>query len=124
MGPEASVEEVAAAAAPVRTPKELGAELGDLEGSGALVAVFFAAWCPFCRAFLPTLDEVEAPDGVRIVQVDISDPEDAAWDDFGVETIPTAVRFGSDGEEQDRVEAVAGEGLQPDAFRTWLAGAV
>lgn len=86
---------------------------------GTLVAVFFADWCPFCQRFLPTLDDVEAPEKVTLVQVDISDPEDTGWDDHGIETIPTAVRF-EDGAEVDRVEAVPGEGLEPQAFRTFL----
>lgn len=109
---------IAADAAPVLSPDELA---DRLEVDGDLVAVFFAHWCPFCQAFLPTLDEVEPPDGVDLVQVDITDPDDAGWDDFGIETIPTAVLY-EGGEEAARVEAVPDEGLEPAAFRAFLDG--
>lgn len=119
MAPNTSVQEAAAGSAPVLSPTELEARLADPDRDDELVAVFFAHWCPYCRAFLPTLDEVETPTDVAIVQVDISDPEGPGWDDHAVETIPTAVRF-RDGAEVDRVEAVAGEGLDAEAFRTFL----
>lgn len=119
MVPTAPEQEVAAGSSPVLSPKELEDRLADADPGTVHVAVFFASWCPFCQAFLPTLDRFEVPDGVRLVQVDISDPDDAAWDRFGIETIPTAVRF-AQGEEVDRVEAVAGDGLDPEAFRAFL----
>lgn len=119
---EARTEGAAADSVPVLSPDDLAERLEEeAEEGGELVAVFFAHWCPFCQAFLPTLDEVEAPAGVALVQVDVTDPEDAGWDDYAVETIPTAVRY-EGGTEVDRVEAVPGEGLEPEAFRAFLDG--
>lgn len=119
MAQNTPVQEAAAGSAPVVAPKELEARLAEADADQVHVAVFFAHWCPYCRAFLPTLDEVEAPTDVAVVQVDISDPEGPGWDDHAIETIPTAVRY-RDGAEVDRIEAVAGEGLDPEAFRAFL----
>lgn len=119
MAQDTAVQEAAAGSAPVLPSKELEDRLADPDPDEDLVAVFFAHWCPYCQAFLPTLDEVEAPADLAVVQVDISDPEGPGWDDHAVETIPTAVRY-RDGAEVDRIEAVAGEGLEPEAFRAFL----
>lgn len=91
--------------------------LDALEPGERPVAIFYATWCPYCQAFLAALADADL-DG-NAVKVDISDPEDPAWDRYGIETIPTAVRFGRDG-EIDRVEATAGEGLEVDVFAAFL----
>lgn len=71
-------------------------------------AVFFAQWCPHCKAFLAELSA--APRDRDYLLVDLSDTEDPAWDAYDVRVIPTVVRYAR-GEEIARIEAQRGVGL-------------
>jgi thioredoxin-like negative regulator of GroEL len=63
-----------------------------LSSDEPVLALFHASWCPFCRAFLPLFRDAKA-DGVRMVEVDVSDDESPFWEAFGVEVVPTLILF-------------------------------
>ncbi len=57
-----------------------------------MVALFTAQWCGFCLRFLPTFRRAQA-EGVRFVEVDISDYDDPLWDVYRIEVVPTLIVF-------------------------------
>ena len=77
----------------------LGRRLAAGDGSG-FVVLFVAGWCGFCRQLRAELDGA-AGTGLPLVEVDISDEQDPAWDEWRVELVPTAVLF-RDGREAGR----------------------
>lgn len=93
----------------------------ELAGLGSVVAIFYAEWCPYCDVFREALADAELPADADVVEVDVSDPDDPAWDAFGIETIPTAVRLDG-GDEVSRVEAAPEEGLSLETFLAFLEG--
>lgn len=70
--------------------------------------IFFAQWCPHCKAFLAELGA--SPRDRSYLLVDLSDTEDPAWDTYDVRVIPTVVRYAR-GAETARIEARRGAGL-------------
>ncbi len=65
----------------------------DVLNSGVpALALFYAQWCPYCRDYLPTFRGAEA-EGVKLVEVDISDESDPLWDVYGIEVVPTLILF-------------------------------
>jgi thiol-disulfide isomerase/thioredoxin len=68
---------------------ELRRRLG--EGAG-FVALFVADWCGHCQRLRAELDRGPRT-GLPIVEVDISEDDDPAWDEWRVELVPTAVLF-------------------------------
>ncbi len=70
---------------------ELRRRLAAVDGAG-FVALFVAGWCGFCRQLRAELDGA-AGTGLPVVEVDLSDEEDPAWDGWRVELVPTAVLF-------------------------------
>ena len=78
---------------------ELKRRVAGGDGTG-FVAVFVAGWCGYCRRLRAELDDA-ADAGLPVVEVDISDDDDPAWDEWRVELVPTAVRF-RDGREAGR----------------------
>jgi thiol-disulfide isomerase/thioredoxin len=75
---------------------------------GAVDAVFFATWCPHCRAFLAEL--TSTPQDTPLALVDLSNTDDPAWDSYNVQVVPTVARF-IRGRESARIEARRGVGL-------------
>ncbi len=86
-------------------PSELVKALAD---DAEVDAVFFAHWCPHCKAFLAEL-AASSRDRAYLL-VDLSDTADPAWDSYDVRVIPTVVRYAR-GAEVARVEARRGAGL-------------
>ena len=79
--------------------------------SRSILALFYAAWCPFCTRFLRVFEESmqgrEDPVGALI---DISDMGDSLWERFDVEIVPTLIGF-RDGKTFVRKDGVPGVGL-------------
>lgn len=61
------------------------------QGSGEFVAIFSTKWCGFCRALMGELERVQVV--FSVIEVDISDDDDSAWDEYGISTVPTALIF-------------------------------
>ena len=93
-----------------------------LRDSRSILAVFYAAWCPFCRSFLTIFEKtMKDRNDPLAALIDISDVNSPLWDTFQVKIVPTLVGF-KNGATVVRKDGVAGAGLQPqellDALRT------
>ena len=89
----------------------------EAKGAGWCLVDFYAAWCPHCRAFRPTLEEVAAgfAGPVKFVAADVENCRTAA-EAYGVMSIPTLVLL-RDGAQVDlHVGGMAGPQLAE-----WLA---
>lgn len=99
--------------------RELTDETFEAEAAqppGLCVVDFYAAWCPHCRAFRPTFEQVAAnyPGALRFCAADVEKCRQAAAR-FGIRSIPTVVLL-SQGE---KVDARVG-GMSAEALREWL----
>lgn len=99
--------------------RELTDETFETETSqapGPCVVDFYATWCPHCKAFRPTFEQVAADytSAVRFYAADVEKCSDAAGK-FGIRSIPTVVLV-SGGE---KVDSHVG-GMSAEAFREWL----
>ncbi|MDJ0624891.1 MAG: thioredoxin family protein [Candidatus Caenarcaniphilales bacterium] len=62
------------------------------------VFFFYADWCPACRAFKPTLEEVEANfSNVKVLRMNVDEQKDLTKS-FSVTSIPTLFFFDKNGE--------------------------
>ncbi|TQC54012.1 thioredoxin [Mycoplasmopsis mucosicanis] len=52
------------------------------------VIVFHATWCPPCRLFKSTLEELSEKDGINVVRID-TDKNRMLSNEFGIKTLPT-----------------------------------
>ncbi|VEU77951.1 thioredoxin family protein [Mycoplasmopsis columbinasalis] len=58
------------------------------------VLVFHAEWCPACKMFKQTLDEVAQKENVEVIRLNIDhDPDKKLVSEFGVSSIPFWVMF-------------------------------
>lgn len=99
--------------------QELTDETFESEAKGKpgwCVVDFYATWCPHCKAFRPTFEEVAAQYAgpVRFYAADVEQCEEAA-SECQIRSIPTVVLF-RDGE---RVDTHIG-GMTGPALTAWL----
>lgn len=83
---------------------------GYVKGSGNVIVLFYADWCPFCRAFLKTINQNMGKLKNRLVGAKVNEDDNPLWDRFGVEVVPTLVGF-KEGRAVARKDGVAGVGL-------------
>ena len=81
-----------------------------LRRDGALVVLFLASWCPFCRRFQPAFETAAKKSNVPWAVADVSDDDSILWDTFKIDTVPTVVVF-KDGKAVLRRDGVRGQGL-------------
>ncbi|MBI5487980.1 MAG: thioredoxin family protein [Deltaproteobacteria bacterium] len=82
---------------------------------GTVLALFVADWCGYCRRLREELAGAKL--GVRkLVEVDVSDEDDPAWEEWGIELVPTAVIFRA-GVEVGRKPPASFRGLAVDEVR-------
>ena len=83
---------------------------------GTLLAVFVASWCGYCRRLREELVGASLGGVRHVVEVDGSDEDDPAWDEWRIELVPTAVVF-RDGVEVGRKPPAGFRGLGLDEVR-------
>lgn len=59
--------------------------------SGELVAVFIANWCGYSKGLMRELEGTTI--SFNLCEVDISETEDEAWEDYNIDVVPTALLF-------------------------------
>lgn len=78
-----------------------------------VMVVFYADWCPFSEASMPTIRETAEDVDMEVVAANISHPKDPRWEEFGIETVPTLAVF-ENGTEQRRAAARRGQSLEEE----------
>jgi len=84
-----------------------------LDRDESLIVAFYADWCGFSRAFLPTYAERADELPLPAAAANVSDEASPLWTRFDVDAVPTLVAF-RDGEEVARADARPGQGLDGD----------
>ncbi len=80
--------------------------------------LFYASWCPYCRAFLPVFEERTAGDETDFCRVSTAQlPE--CEDSFAIEVLPTVIYFES-GKERERLKGTRGKGLTAEELSAFL----
>ncbi len=95
--------------------ERVGAEAFDgtkLRRPGVVVVGFLADWCPFCRVYVPELEEFARRLPVPVLLGDVTSEESPLWELFRIDIVPTVLVF-DNGREVDRRDGVAGAGLGP-----------
>lgn len=64
-----------------------------IEKSESVVMLFFARWCPFCRAFKPSFEDLASSSNGGFGEIDISDEESEYWDKYDINVVPTLIAF-------------------------------
>lgn len=77
------------------------------------LVLFYADWCPFCRAFLKLLDESKNSLRHEVVGARVNEEDNPMWDMFNVRYIPTLIAF-SKGRVVTRRDSVPKIGLTKD----------
>jgi thioredoxin 1 len=85
-------------------------ERDRLRERGVVVVAFLADWCPFCRAFVPSLREAAERHRLPLRVADLTALDSPLWDRFSVEVVPTVIVF-RDGRAVFRADGVDGQGL-------------
>lgn len=84
-----------------------------IDSETGVVVCFYADWCGFCRAFMPTFEETADALPFDAVAANISDYGDPRWSRFDIDTVPTLVAF-RDGRVISRVDGPPGRGLKAE----------
>jgi thioredoxin-like negative regulator of GroEL len=82
-----------------------------------VMILFYAAWCPFSRAFLPCFEESASDrDMARVLVDDVKEAADA----FRVEVYPTILYF-ENGSLAKRLDGRAGVGLSESQLQDFIS---
>lgn len=90
-----------------------------LKAEPRAMVLFYASWCPFCRAFLPVYEK-HAEGGDIVWLRALVDEDIDLCDKYGVEVVPTVVFF-ENGRVCRRLDGVAGVGLNESKLRAMIA---
>lgn len=94
-------------------------ELAAKTAKGSVLALFYASWCPFCRAFLPVFESYEGKAKLPLLKLQVDEEESPLWDEYSVEVVPTLLLF-RDGKLAARADAKPHVGLKEDDLRAML----
>jgi len=82
-----------------------------LASNKKLLALFFASWCPYARAFRPIFEgEAGKVEGCRCAIAVVDEDENPLWDMCAVERVPTVIYF-KDGKISKKLVETPGVGL-------------
>lgn len=84
-----------------------------LDEGRSLLVVYYADWCGFSRAFLPTFEDRADELPVPVAAANISSPQDPRWAKHAIRTVPSMVLY-EDGQETERVDGHPGRGLKSE----------
>ena len=94
--------------------------IDDVVSSNETIAVlFYADWCPFCRAFKPVFESFEGKSKVSFGEAKLNEDENPMWDRFGIKVVPSMVAFRG-GRVVARMDGKAGEGLNKKDLEAFL----
>ncbi|MEM4389248.1 MAG: thioredoxin family protein [Candidatus Micrarchaeia archaeon] len=89
------------------------AELADfLAKHERVAALFYATWCPFCRAFLPVFRAAKL-EGWDWLEVVIDEEDNPLWEKYSISIVPTVLFF-ERGKILVRLDGKAGRGLSSE----------
>lgn len=81
-----------------------------LKEKQAELVLFYADWCPYCRAFLKIVEEKKGELKHELVSAKVNEDENPLWEMYKIETVPTLIAF-SKGRIVARKDAVSHVGL-------------
>jgi len=85
-----------------------------------VLVLFCASWCPFCRDFFDTFDELAAKHHLdKTLRVYIDDDDNPLWEDYSIKSVPTVMLF-ERGKVARRLDSRLGSGLSERTFGEWL----
>jgi thiol-disulfide isomerase/thioredoxin len=94
----------------------------ELKKSQKAAVLFYADWCPFCRAFKPKFEAYAKKTDIKLLEANISEESNPLWDKYGVNVVPTVVVF-SKGKQLVRADGKAGVGLSESEMDALLKAA-
>jgi len=101
----------------VEDEKEL---IRSLKSGLRVVALFYASWCPFCRAFLPIFEQHAQRNAEdRFLLVKIDDEANPLWEKYEIDVVPTVILF-QGGKVSRRLDGTLGVGLNERQLERFL----
>ena len=92
----------------------------ELNQHETVLALFYANWCPYCKAFVPIFNkEIETSNIEVAVHVILDDFDNPLWDEYEVEAVPTILFF-EHGKVSNRLDGKFGVGLNRTQLTAWL----
>jgi len=91
-----------------------------LNSREAVIVVFEAHWCPFCRSFVPILQAQESQLPAPVVASILDDWDDSLWERFSIEVVPTLAVFRA-GRLTFRIDGILGKGLAEEDVKRIIA---
>lgn len=71
--------------------KEVEDYAKEAKAADEALMLFYARWCGYCSAFRPCFTEIGGKSPRNFVLVDVSEDEHPAWDELGIERVPTII---------------------------------
>ena len=105
----------------VRTPEEFQRDV--LSARDGTVVMFWAAWCPFCRAFKPSFDAHAAKSPGRFAVVHLDEEDNPLWERYDVRVVPSLAFF-QDGVIAARKDGRLMRGLSESELQAFLGQVV
>jgi thioredoxin 1 len=92
----------------------------QLKANPAVVALFYASWCPFCRSFISTFNKHAGKIGSAVfIRVKIDEDENPMWETYSLMAVPSIILF-ENGAISSRLDCELGAGLTEKQFVKWL----